>query len=185
METDSSHLFLMHCYPCTFFPTKWLNDIHFSPSDRHLGFVIIAPPPSRCSLQLICISHPFTLFSYCQCAFSAIQLNFKLTLNCWTCGVAQPLSWYYNMVWKNAKLNTSAFIIEKKIYKGKPEEPRMYPTHGDVWTITRVVTSHLFISRHALWWCTLTGSPCENLVHVGLRYWCRKPCKKEKHPKDV
>lgn len=50
---------------------------------------------------------------------------------------------------------------------------------GNVWTITRVVTFHLFVSRHALWWCSLTGSPCENLVHVGLCYWCREPCKKK------
>lgn len=56
---------------------------------------------------------------------------------------------------------------------------------ANVWTITRVVTSHLFVSQHALWWCSLTGSPCENLVHVGLCYWCKEPCKKKTAPRMI
>lgn len=45
----------------------------------------------------------------------------------------------------------------------------------ETWTITRIITSHLFISWWALWRSKVTGSPWVYLVHVTVYYWCRGP----------
>ena len=65
--------------------------------------------------------------------------------------------------------------LHVKIYKGWT---RMCPVHEDVWTITRLVSFHLFVSWHAVWWHKLTGSPWEYLVHVRPYYWCRETCRR-------
>lgn len=198
METDGSHLFLMHCYPCSFqfFPTKWLNNIHFYICALLVFFRQAFRICHHCPLPLFqmltTIDRHFTpIYTVLILSMCFFQLSNWILNELWT--VFDPVEWHNLCLdiiiccgkTQNQRHQPSLLKKKKKkIYKGKPEEPRMYPTHVDVWTITRVVTSHLFIWRHALWWCTLTGSPCENLVHVGLRYWCRKPCKKEKHPKD-
>lgn len=80
--------------------------------------------------------------------------NLQLTLN-------------YLYLWSGAPvISVISFVAENKatwilckIHRGWTEKMRMYPVHEDIWTITRIVRSHLFISRQALWRRKLTGSP--------------------------
>lgn len=71
-----------------------------------------------------------------------------------------------------------------KIHKSNPEETRMCPTRGGTYGQSQGLSLLVCLSPDVhFWWCSLTGSPCESLVCVGLCYWCTEPCKKKTAPR--
>lgn len=94
------------------------------------------------------------------------------------------LNFFLNL-WGDIAFMSVSFLSKMKgtrcvynIHRGWHESTGLCSRHGAIWTITRIVTSHLFFSQWALWWRKVTGSPWEYLVHVGLYYWLREPCRK-------